>query len=74
VTRAGKRDKVLDAIASRMNWRWINSTVTQADGKFTVTYLDRPGFQYGAYFRHNDKNSSSFDVTANDSPVTIKIK
>ena len=74
VTRAGKRDKVLDTVASKMNWRWINNTVAQADGKFTVTYLPRPGFKYGAYFRHNNKNSKDFEVTADDSPVTIKIE
>ena len=71
---AGKRDPVLNTIASRMNWRWIGTTATDKDGKFACYFIELPGRSYGARFRHTNKQSLDFQVVANDSPMTITIK
>lgn len=71
---SGKRDPVLNAIASNMNWRWIGTTTTDKDGKFACHFLDLTGMTYGARFRHNNNQSENFQIVADDSPVTIQVK
>ncbi|MCK5940549.1 MAG: hypothetical protein KAI24_01165 [Planctomycetes bacterium] len=71
--RAGA-DQHLASIASNLNWHWIGSTRTDADGKFRCAFLDLPGVSYEARFRVGTAQSKDFPVEASEQPVTITVE
>lgn len=62
----------LAAIASDLNWTWLDSARTDASGEFFAPFLDLPNRTYNARFVLDDRRrSDSFRVEASEEPVQI---
>lgn len=69
-----REKQVLEPIASAMNYRWIDSVRTDADGNFHCAFIDMPHMTYTARFTFGDRKSGDFEIVASDEPETITIR
>ncbi|MFN3244404.1 MAG: hypothetical protein ACE37K_23060 [Planctomycetota bacterium] len=69
----GARDKGLESVANSLNWSWIDSVRTDANGTFHCAFLDLPGISYEARFRAGKAQSADFRIQADETPVTITV-
>ena len=71
----GNRDTpALNAIAGRLNWSWIGSVRSDADGSFFCAFLDLPHRSYKGKFRFENRSSGGFRIEATEEPLTITIE
>jgi len=68
-----KQSKVT-AIASIMNWTWIDAVSTDEAGRFACHFLEFPNMRWGVRFEVDGKKSDDFDVIASEDPLTIIIR
>ncbi|MEO6595532.1 MAG: carboxypeptidase-like regulatory domain-containing protein [Planctomycetota bacterium] len=74
VSHRNALDPALDDIASGRNQAWIEACTTNERGEFACSFLDCPGYEFRAAFRHGTMSSEEFALRGDGEPMICMVR